>query len=84
MKLWIDPRKCTGCLRCELACSFHHSGHTCFQPERSSLRVARSNADKSLRIAFADSCDGCENERFPLCVRACVFSALGLHKEATA
>lgn len=82
MKLWIDPAKCTGCLRCELACSFHHSRHISFQPERSSLRVNRSNVDRSIRIAFGDSCDGCAGERFALCVRACVFNALGVHKEA--
>lgn len=82
MKLWIDPAKCTGCLRCELACSFHHSRHISFQPERSSLRVNRSNVDRSIRIAFDDSCDGCAGERFALCVRACVFNALGVHKEA--
>lgn len=77
MRLWIDPAKCTGCLRCELACSFHHSGRTCFQPERSSVRVSRSNVDKSIRIALDDTCDGCSGENFLLCVRACVFNALG-------
>ncbi len=82
MKLWIDPKKCTGCLRCELACSFHHSGRVSFQPERSSLRVNRSNSDKSMRIALDDGCDGCAGERFALCVEACVFNALGMHKEA--
>lgn len=78
MRLWIDPSKCTGCLRCELGCSFHHSGNQSFQPERSSLRVVRSNVDKSTRIAFDDSCDGCVGEVTPLCVRSCVFNALGV------
>jgi Fe-S-cluster-containing hydrogenase component 2 len=83
MRLWMDPAKCTGCLRCELACSFHHSGRTRFQPELSSIRVSRSNVDKSVRMTIDDSCDGCASERSVLCVRACVFNALGtLRREA--
>ena len=81
MRLWMEPAKCTGCLLCELACSFHHSGRTRFQPERSSIRVDRSNVDKSIRMALNDSCDGCADERSPLCVEACVFSALGMIRE---
>lgn len=84
MKFWVDLQKCTGCLRCELACSFHHSGHTCFEPERSSIRIYRSNIDRSMRMVFDDSCDYCPDERpMALCVGACVFGALGIiRKEA--
>ncbi|HNI09015.1 MAG TPA: 4Fe-4S binding protein, partial [Thiobacillaceae bacterium] len=24
--LFIDPVKCTGCLQCEMACSYEHTG----------------------------------------------------------
>lgn len=82
MKFWMDPGKCTGCLCCELACSFHHSGRKYFQPERSSIRVSRSNEDKSMRMSLDDTCDGCAGEKLVLCVRACVFNALGLRREA--
>ncbi len=35
--LLIDPDKCTGCLQCEMACSFEHEGR--FNPSRSRIRV---------------------------------------------
>ncbi len=35
--LHIDPKKCTGCLQCELACSFEHFG--AFNPAKSVIRV---------------------------------------------
>ncbi len=35
--LYIDPKKCTGCLQCEMACSFEHFG--VFNPARSVIRV---------------------------------------------
>ena len=46
MNLWMDPKKCRGCLRCELACSFHKSGHKFFNPTLSSTRVTRNNENK--------------------------------------
>ncbi len=84
MRLWMDPAKCTGCLCCELACSFHHNDRTSFQPEKSSLRIWRSNVDKSIRMSMDDSCDGCEGELEPLCVRACVYAALGAARKEAA
>jgi len=36
-QLRIIPDKCTGCLQCELACSFVQTGT--FQPSRSVIRV---------------------------------------------
>ena len=35
--LHIDPGKCTGCLQCEMACSYHHEGM--FNPARSRIKV---------------------------------------------
>ena len=35
--LLIDPQKCTSCLQCEMACSFHHEG--LFNPARSRIKV---------------------------------------------
>ena len=80
MAIWIDPRKCKGCLRCETACSFHNSRHAVFQPSISSTRVSRSNENKNITISIDDSCDMCEDEERPLCVKACVFGARGVNK----
>ncbi len=35
--LRIEPRKCTGCLQCELACSYEHE--SAFNPSRSRIKV---------------------------------------------
>lgn len=80
MKLWMDPKTCRGCLRCELACSFHHSGHREFNPEISSTRILRNNENKEITMALDDTCDQCENEDMLLCVNACVFGARGTVK----
>src|SRR5947208_15784479 len=37
--LRIHPEKCTGCLRCELACSYMQTGT--FRPAKSVIRVSR-------------------------------------------
>lgn len=79
-KIWLDPTKCKGCLRCELACSFHKSGHKFFNPELSSTKVSRSNKDKKIVMQIDDTCDHCEGESFPLCVKYCVFGARGVIK----
>lgn len=80
VKLWMDPKKCKGCLRCELACSFHQSGHNLFNPELSSTRVYRDNDNKQIIMRIDDTCDYCENESIPLCVKYCVFGARGVIK----
>lgn len=35
--LKIEPRKCTGCLQCELACSFEHEA--AYNPSKSRIKV---------------------------------------------
>jgi carbon-monoxide dehydrogenase iron sulfur subunit len=35
--LHIDPGKCTGCLQCEMACSYEHTGM--FNPSKSRIKV---------------------------------------------
>jgi len=77
-KLWLDPKKCKGCLRCELACSFHKSGHKFFSQELSSTKVSRSNEDKKIIIKIDETCDLCIDEDTPLCVKHCVFGARGI------
>ena len=70
--------KCRGCLRCELACSFHHSGWSLYQPAISSTHIRRDNENKRITMFMDSSCDFCMNEKFPLCVKACPFGARGV------
>jgi Fe-S-cluster-containing hydrogenase component 2 len=69
---------CTGCLICEMACSFHHSG--IFSRSQSSLRINKSlsNPERGARInilynteAETPACDLCEGEEYPLCIGLC-------------
>ncbi len=69
---------CRGCLRCELACSFHNSGHHSFQPEASSTRVYRDNDTNRMTMAVDTTCDMCEHEAYILCIHACPFGARGI------
>lgn len=80
MKIWMDPKKCKGCLRCELACSFHKSGHKLFNPALSSTLVLRNNDNKEITMIIDETCDLCQNEDedLPLCVKYCVFGARGV------
>ena len=61
--------KCTGCGRCELACSFHHE-HV-FSPELSRIRMYRDNISGQVELTFCDDCDECG-----ICVEHCFFDAL--------
>ncbi len=78
----MDPGRCRGCLRCELACSWRHSGRRMFQPSISSTRVTRDNDTRRISMTIDSTCDGCAGEPAPLCVQACVFGARGAGPQA--
>jgi carbon-monoxide dehydrogenase iron sulfur subunit len=79
-KLWMDPKKCKGCLSCELACSFHKSGHKFFNIALSSTTVLRGNENKKIIMQIDETCDLCKDEVIPLCVKYCPFGARGVVK----
>lgn len=69
---------CTGCLICEMACSFHHIHK--YSRSHSSIKVNKSifNPKKGAQITiFYDKakwnfvCDLCSNEESPLCIHFC-------------
>jgi Fe-S-cluster-containing hydrogenase component 2 len=69
---------CTGCLICEMACSFHHS--LIFSRSQSSIRVNKSlsNPERGAQINISYGtevgipvCDLCEGEEYPLCIGLC-------------
>ena len=80
MKIFVNPKNCKGCLRCVLACSFHHSQHKMFNPVLSSTRVWRDNDDKEIVMTVDDTCDLCGDEATLLCVQSCVFGAREVKK----
>ena len=73
-----NQQACTGCLICEMVCSFHHIRN--YSRSQSSIKVDKPifNRAKELRIAisyekeeWSPVCDLCDGEDFPLCIRFC-------------
>ncbi len=68
--LSIDPAKCTGCLQCELACSFEHTG--AFNPSRSVIRVFTFHEEGRF-VPY--TCTQCAEA---WCQQACPVDAIGI------
>ncbi|MBA7607622.1 Thiosulfate reductase electron transfer subunit PhsB [subsurface metagenome] len=75
--IWIvrDYENCTGCRRCELACSLHHEGW--FWPEASRVRVFMPFPG----VEVPHLCAQCDD--YP-CVTACPTEALTVDEDTTA
>ena len=63
----VHTERCTGCLRCQLACSDLYT--KAFNPSRARVRVVTRGADCSIR--FEEDCNDCG-----ICVDHCFFEAL--------
>ncbi len=63
----VATERCTGCIRCQLACSDLFT--KAFNPSKARIQVIVSGADCS--IHFTDECNECG-----LCVDHCFFDAL--------
>ena len=66
-EIQTSKAKCTGCLRCQLACSELYT--KVFNPSQARIRVVISGADCSIR--FEEDCNDCG-----ICVDHCFFDAL--------
>lgn len=74
MNIVRDPKACYGCRSCEIVCSYHHRGG--FAPEGGAIRVDKNNRTGKIRWRIDLTCDLCEKEGQPLCVRYCSYQAL--------
>ena len=63
----VSPERCTGCLLCQLACSYLYTRS--FNPSAGRIMVDVSGVD--CRICFTDECNGCG-----VCVDHCLYNAL--------
>ncbi len=69
----IDLDRCTGCLNCQLICSFTY--HEEFNPALARIEIGRGlNDEKS--ASFTDECVQCS-----ICADYCVYGALSRTKE---
>ena len=65
LNISTDVGKCTGCMSCQLICSFTYTG--AFNPEKSYIVINPPD-----EIRFTDECrEGCS-----LCTRHCEFGAI--------
>jgi Fe-S-cluster-containing hydrogenase component 2 len=64
----IDPGKCTGCLQCEMACSYEHTGT--FNPSRSYIKVFTFHHEGRFAPYTCTQCDEA------WCMRACPVDAI--------
>lgn len=75
MEISVNKGKCTGCLSCELACSFHHTKE--FSLENASIRIC-FDSEGGLGINVLPTCDMCIKEKVPLCMEFCPSGAIKL------
>jgi len=76
-RILTSPDKCTGCLRCALACSFCVSPERTFDLSKSMIMVVPTLDQKQFEIAFTGECTNCG-----ICIKYCEFGALRRHGEA--
>lgn len=69
--LHIDPGKCTGCLQCELACSYEQEG--VFNPSKSRIKVFNFH-DEGRFVPY--TCTQCDEA---WCMQACPVDAIRLN-----
>lgn len=68
--LYISPDKCTGCLQCEMACSFEHEGN--FNPAKSRIKVFTFHSEGRFVPYTCTQCDEA------WCKSACPTEAISL------
>jgi len=82
-----NQKVCTGCLICELACSFHHRRE--YSRVHSSIKVKKTlfDPEKGAEIAICSKndgsayvCDSCKGEDSPLCIRFCPENVFKLNR----
>ena len=94
-KVVIDEAKCTGCMACEIACSYHH--RQVFDPGIASIEIHKhGEREESIAITLHKAvskdlgqanrhlpCNRCRGETDPLCARFCAPGALSTTGEVT-
>lgn len=66
-QIQVSPGRCTGCLRCALACSDLYTGR--FNPSLSRVQVVVSDGD--WRVDLGEDCNECG-----ICVDHCFYGAM--------
>lgn len=73
-KILANAGECRGCRMCELVCSFHQT--RTFSPQIASIKIYRDNQNGRVEVSIDETCDRCQGEPRPLCVKYCVYEVL--------
>lgn len=73
VKIEVRPERCTGCLICQLRCSFEYTPNI-FNPSKARIVTYPTDGRK---ISFTEECNNCG-----LCARFCVYGALEIKGRA--
>ncbi|MFX0021914.1 MAG: 4Fe-4S dicluster domain-containing protein [Candidatus Hermodarchaeota archaeon] len=68
IEIKINEEKCTGCIICNLWCSYTH--YKIFDPSKSNIKIENSHS-LNPKIIFLDSCTNCGQ-----CANHCLYGAL--------
>jgi ferredoxin len=68
-KMKAFSEKCTGCLMCQLACSFVKT--QAFSPANSFITVERVDKSETYDVGFTEDCDACG-----VCAQYCYYDAI--------
>ena len=74
--LQLEPEKCTGCLQCEMACSYENEG--IFNPAKSRIKVFGFHDEGRFAPYTCTQCDEA------WCMHACPVEAIVLNRETGA
>ncbi len=55
----VHPEKCSGCLMCQLVCSFFQSPEKKFQPSAAHIRPSRVEGTNRFRVELLAGCMQC-------------------------
>jgi len=73
VEIEVHPERCTGCLICQLRCSFEYTPNI-FNPSKARIVIDPTNRQK---ISFTEECNNCG-----LCARFCLYDALEIKGSA--
>ena len=81
VELILFPEKCTACMICVMACSFHHARR--FDRKISSIEVNHFTKEREIQVHIQreaegkrELCDECRGEEEPLSARYCAPQAI--------
>jgi ferredoxin len=69
--IYLHADRCSGCLRCALACSFFTTPERAFNLSASKIVVLPGWEQGPYEVSFAEDCNGCG-----ICIRYCAFGVL--------